>query len=204
VLPLLLAAWCLASTPSPSAEVASVQHGGAADPAAGSRWGFVWLGRLAIAPDVVAPSLGFGARFGLRERKPSFMFMPAIATAAGIELGAHALVHPWVELRLELMGARPGGLLVPAVHGVVSGGISVRPHVGEPLEGGVNIFRPYVGVGAGWNWWPGPQSNLTQAGALILSTVAPIIMAGRLELRLVPATNPRESSEVAVLVGVGI
>ncbi|MBK7864570.1 MAG: hypothetical protein IPJ65_39410 [Archangiaceae bacterium] len=157
---------------------------------------------------------GVGVRFGLRDRtEDALMLMPALAVVAGVMYGSQAGFSAWFEGRFELMGARPGGLLVPAVEGWLSGGVLLvgfDGHVERSALGGNydSFARPYGSIGLGWNWLPGARDQARIAPrdvgqALLFVALLPIIFAGRVELRVTPALRPGEALDVALVVGFG-
>lgn len=194
--------------PGPTTVVATDDWAESEPEVGGSRLGVIAYvaGKVgATRPGVVA---GLGVRFGLRERAPEpFMFMPALAVVGGLAWDSSG-PQPWGEVRLELMGARGGGVLQPAFHGSVSAGVGFRPGASrgalEPLSGtaGPSVARPYGGIGTGWNWVPRNRGAL-DAGLVSLMVAVPLIFAGRVELRVAPPLSDADSTEVSALFGTG-
>ncbi|MBK7864571.1 MAG: hypothetical protein IPJ65_39415 [Archangiaceae bacterium] len=178
----------------------------AAPPDPGSRFGIAAV--LGVTAGTVTPAgiAGIGLRTGLLPRRDQTMFMPALTTQVGVSFGPGGL-QPWLEERLELMAARPGGLLQPVVHGFVSLGTTLRPVVGAPLlpplGGPAPFMRPYVALGGGWNWLPEKLSTFAFSGGVLLLGLLPVIFAGHLEVRLTPSLRPGESTDVALVAGLG-
>jgi hypothetical protein len=211
MLPVLLALAVAAS--SSDAEAPPLTAGATADapPSDGSRFGMVALAGGTGGPQNSGMIGGLGVRAGLRQRDASpLMFMPALAVLGGATYGTGGL-QPWAEARLELMAARHGGTLLPAVHGFLSTGFTVarvdQPTFRPPLGGRPDPVRPYLGVGGGWNWLPFKNeqsaSRFAWSGGVVLMALLPVIFAGRVELRVTPGLKPGESAELALVGGVG-
>ncbi len=171
-----------------------------------SRWGAVGVLGFTHHDHHLGGIVGGGVRYGLRERSDATaMFMPAVALVAGAMVFGDAYAG-WAEARFELMGAGGTVPLQPSYVGYLIGGVSLRAS-----SLGVRP-RPYLGLGTGWNWSP-PLHGLLQGAsgspvtlvgvAVVLAVMAPAILAGRVELRYLPALQPDESDEASGVIGFG-
>ncbi len=199
---------------------ASVDVTRAADDAGpGSRFGIVGtlLGKAGTRG--ASAMAGIGVRVGFRERPDDdFAFMPAGVLLAGALLETDGDPGGFLETRIELGGAKRGGLLLHAIHGYVSTGISFTRGYYAPLRPAVGpvAVRPYFGLGGGWNWLPkGGLGNLNlgslgggglggaAAGILVAIVAIPLILAGRIEFRFSPPVYEDDVAEVAAVTGFG-
>lgn len=212
---------------APSVESAELGEHDTGDPR-GSRFGVIAVVEGKAGTSGVAALAGMGMRVGFRERtSDEVMFMPAGAMLGGAEVAPGGFWSGWIETRVELMGARHGGTLQPAIHGYFSGGVSLaqRGYTLSPLGGSSDsplIVRPYFGTGGGWNWVPqsggggggggfslgGLGSGVgNPAGLLAVVVIAiaaiPLILAGRIEVRVLPPILPGQQLEVFAVTGFG-
>ncbi len=182
-------------------------------PTTGSRWGAIGFVAGKVNPQGAGLAGGLGVRYGLRERTTEpMMFMPALGLVAGFTWDRTGL-QPSAEVRLELMGARPGGALMTAFGGWVSTGVELRPSLfgrlpmQPPLQGhqpGPSPVRPYLGFGSGWNWMPRGAPSPTGKTLVVWLFLLPVIIAGRVELRVSPPMTSADSTELTLMVGCGL
>lgn len=228
----------VAAQPTPGVEVREEVK----DPGPPTQVGFTVIGGLETGPPLgsdtweVRGRAGLGARFALTRRDPQTREVEAVPAASLLVGYAGRLVDPndhrvFGELRLELLAARPRGMLGPAFTAYLLSGVDVL--VGDPGVGA----QPYVGAGVGWdvNPFSAPQGrqpspnaakptaglgvpmnalNLGSSGGAMAAVLVPLAMAavvgaviafvcaGRIEVRYSPGSS-RGAPSLSILVGYG-
>ncbi len=176
----------------------------------GLPWGVTGYAALTHNPTDLLVLLGVGVRVGLLQRRSEPMFMPAIAVLGGAEIMARGAM-PWIDLRLELMSARPGGMLQPQAHVFIGGGMATEY---EPRF----TLRPYVSLGGGLNWVHDLTGMFRRAmdrmtgdllgwiGIPFYWVTSPlwlaVKLAGRMEVRVMPPVST-QGTRVAAVFGFG-
>jgi hypothetical protein len=139
------------------------------------------------------------------------MSMPGISFLVGAIVGPDE-VAPYFETRGEIMSVSAGGLLQPNFVAYVSTGLRYEAV-------GAGIFRPYAGLGIGWNWLPegsggggwgnwgsgwGNGGPYLLVAAVAAAAIALFVFAGRIEVRYTVSPDPsRAPGFVSVMLGFG-